>query len=165
MHFSIEGEITMKPTVTHATFTIQRSYPTAPERVFGAFADPEKKRRWYGGAEGRTAEIFEMDFRVGGNDRTQTRLGQNTPFPGVAMTNHTTYQDIQANRRIVFAYTMTIGDYRMSASLATVEFLATDKGTDLVFTEQGAFFENSDGPERREVGWNHLLDGMAAEVK
>jgi uncharacterized protein YndB with AHSA1/START domain len=165
MHLSIEEEINMKPTVTHATFTIQRSYPTAPERVFAAFADPEKKRRWYGGAEGRTAEVFEMDFKVGGNDKTQTRLGPNTPFPGVAMTNHTTYQDIQPNRRIVFAYTMTIGDCRISASLATVEFLATDKGTDLVFTEQGAFFENSDGPERREAGWNHLLDNMAAEVK
>ncbi len=59
---------------------------------------------------------------------------------------------------------MSLGDRRISASLATVEFTATDKGTDLIFTDQGAFFEGSDGPKMREQGWSHLLDGIAAEV-
>jgi uncharacterized protein YndB with AHSA1/START domain len=150
--------------VTHATFTIERSYPTTPERVFAAFADPQKKRRWYAEGEGKKPEIFEMDFRIGGTDRTQARLGPNTPFPGTPLVNQSTYQDIQTNTRIVFAYTMTLGDLRISASLATVEFIATDKGTDLIFTDQGAFFEGSDGPKMREVGWTHLIDGIAAEV-
>ena len=39
-----------EPSVTHATFVIERSYPKAPGRVFAAFADPDKKRRWF--AEG-----------------------------------------------------------------------------------------------------------------
>ena len=150
--------------VTHATFTIERSYPTTPERVFAAFADPEKKRRWYAEADGKKPEIFEMNFQVGGTDRTLTRLGPNTPFPGVPLVNQSTYQDIQTNTRIVFAYTMTLGDFRMSASLATVEFIATDKGTDLIFTDQGAFFEGADGPKMRQDGWNRLLNGIAAEV-
>ncbi len=40
--------------VTHSTFVIERSYPTSPERVFAAFADPAKKRRWFaeGGSSG-----------------------------------------------------------------------------------------------------------------
>ena len=105
------------------------------------------------------------DFRVGGEERTQTRLGPNTPFPGVPLTNHSIYQDIQTNKRIVFAYTMTLGDYRISASLATVEFVPIENGTSLLFTDQGAFFENSDGPKMREQGWSHLLDGIAAEVQ
>jgi len=46
-----------------------------------------------------------------------------------------------ANRRIVFAYTMSMGDRRFSSSQATVELLAAGKGTDLIFTEQGAFFK------------------------
>ena len=92
-------------------------------------------------------------------------MGPNTPFPGVTITNHTTYQDILPNARIVFAYTMTLGEKRISASLVTVEFLSSDSGTKLAFTYQGAFFPGADGPKMREEGWNHLLDCLAAEVK
>jgi uncharacterized protein YndB with AHSA1/START domain len=151
-----------KPSVTHATFVIERSYPVAPERVFAAFADPVKKRRWFRGS--RDAEELEMDFRVGGNERSRSLLGPDTPFPGVALTNHTNYQDILPNRRIVFAYTMTLGEQRISAALATVEMLPAGSGTDLIFTEQGAFFEGADGPKMREQGWRALLDRLAAEV-
>jgi uncharacterized protein YndB with AHSA1/START domain len=151
-----------KPAVTHSTFVIERNYPVTPERVFAAFADRAKKRRWF--KEDRDAEEFEMDFRVGGNERTQLRLGPDTPFPGVAVTNRTNYQDIVPNRRIVFAYTMTLGEQRISASLATVELLATEKGTNLVFTEQGAFFEGADGPQMRQQGWRELLELLATEL-
>jgi uncharacterized protein YndB with AHSA1/START domain len=153
-----------KRSVTHGTFVIERSYPTTPERVFGAFSDPTKKRRWFADGEGPQTEQFELDFRVGGNERTVRRMGDNTPFPGVALTNHTNYQDIVPNHRIVFAYTMTIGDRRISASLATVEFVPTEKGTDLIFTDQGAYFEGADGSKMREDGWNKLLDGITKEL-
>jgi uncharacterized protein YndB with AHSA1/START domain len=155
----------MKSNVTHSTFTIERSYPVPADRVFAAFADPAKKRRWFAEAEKRKAEQFEMDFRVGGKERTQVRMGPDTPFPGVVMTNHTTYQDIDPGRRIVFAYTMSVGEQRISASLVTVEFAASGAGTALLFTEQGAFLEMSDGPTMRQQGWNHILDGLDAEVK
>lgn len=105
-----------------------------------------------------------MDFRVGGVDRIRFRLGDSTPFPGLAIVNHTTYQDIVPNRRIVMAYTMTLGDKRFSASLVTLEFLPTEKGTDLLFTEQGAFFEGADGPQMREEGWRKLLESLVKEL-
>jgi uncharacterized protein YndB with AHSA1/START domain len=73
------------------------------------------------------------------------------------MGNDTTYLDIVANRRIVFAYTMSVGDRRMSASLATVELVPSGSGTRLTFTEQAAFFDRSDGAELRQEGWRALL--------
>jgi uncharacterized protein YndB with AHSA1/START domain len=45
----IMENIMEKLSVTHSTFVIERSYATTPERVFAAFSDPAKKRRWFCG--------------------------------------------------------------------------------------------------------------------
>ena len=147
--------------VTHSTFAIERSYPVPPERVFAAFVDPAAKRRWYGEHESMSVEEFQMDFRVGGRDHVRYRFGPNSPFPGAILANETTYQDIVPERRIVIAYTMAINDKCFSASQATFEFVPSADGTDLIFTEQGAYFEGSDGPKMREDGWRKLLDKLA----
>jgi uncharacterized protein YndB with AHSA1/START domain len=150
--------------VIHSTFVIERSYPKPPERVFSAFADAAKKRRWFAEGENHDVEEFEMDFRVGGAERIRYRFKEGTPFPGVALTNEGRYQDIVLNRRLVTASTMTLGDKRFSASLVTVEFLPADQGTVLICTHQGAFFEGADGPQMREAGWRHLLEQLAKEL-
>lgn len=148
-----------KSSVTHSTFVIERSYGAPPERVFAAWADPAQKRRWFAEDECGQVEEHELDFRVGGRERTR-RIIDSGPFKGTQVTNDTTYMDIVPNRRIVFAYTMTLGEKRISSSQATVEFLRDGNGTILAFTEQSAFFEGGDGPERREHGWQKLIDQL-----
>jgi uncharacterized protein YndB with AHSA1/START domain len=148
-----------KLSVTHSTFVIERSYPTTPERVFAAFADPAKKRRWFAESEEFGTREFEMDFRVGGSEHSRFNMKDGTP-----MANDTSYHDIEPNQRIVFAYTMSVGGRRISTSLSTIELLPTDKGTDFVYTEQAAFFEGSDGPKIREAGWSWLFERLAKEL-
>ena len=150
--------------VIHSTFVIERSYPATPERVFAAFADPAKKRRWFVEGDGHEVEHYELDFRVGGKERARFRFKDGTPLRGIACTNDTSYQDIVPNRRVVLASTMTVGDRCISASLVTVELLRSETGTDLICTHQGAFFEGADGPQMREAGWRKLLDQLATEL-
>ena len=153
-----------EPSVVHNTFVIERNYPTPPERVFSAFADPAKKRRWFAGEEGHEIEEFASDFRVGGIETLRFRLAEDTPFPGVALINEARYQDIVPNRRIVTASTMDLGGRRVSASLITFEFLPAEHGTDLICTNQSSYFEGSGGPELRQEGWRKLLDNLQQEL-
>ena len=151
-------------TAVHNTFVLERSYPKPPEDVFAAFADPDKKRRWYADSRGLEVVAFDQDFRVGGVERLQYRFNQGSPFPGAALVNEGRYQDIVPNRRIVMASTMAIGEKCFSASLATIELIPTDDGTEVILTHQGAFFEGSDGPEMREAGWRKLFERLTGEL-
>ena len=151
--------------VVHSTFTIERTYAAPPARTFAAFADPSFKRRWFLSGKGLTGEEYTADFRVGGLERSRftfTGGPPGAPPAGTKMGNDTVYLDIVRDRRIVFAYTMLVGERRMSSSLATVELTPTaDGGTRLLFTEQAAFFEPADGATLREEGWRRLLDKAA----
>ena len=150
--------------VIHSTFVIERSYPVDPARVFAAFTDPAKKRRWFAEGDGRELHDFQTDFKVGGKELTRFLYTGQSPVQGLEGANETTFQDIRPNSRIVLAYTMIIAGKRISSSQATFEFLPTENGTDLIFTDQGAYFEGSDGPQIREHGWRFLLEKLAAEL-
>ena len=153
------------PTVSHNTFVIRRHYPATVDQVFVALSDPAKKRRWFAEGDGFVVESFEMDFRVGGFERSRLRFTSGQPLPeGTPCANDTIFLDIVPNRRIVLAYTMTVGGNRISSSQSTFELVSADQGTDLFFTEQAAFFEGADGPQIRENGWLALLEQLEREL-
>lgn len=159
--------MTDQSSVAHSTFSIERTFPASPSRVFSAFADQATKRRWFAEGEGWEVQEFTGDFRVGGRELARFRFKGHVPGHGDTpeMRNDTTYQDIVPDRRIVFAYTMTVGEKRISASLATVEIVPSGDGTRLTYTEQGAFFEGADGPETRAEGWRALLEALGKELR
>src|ERR1700721_486156 len=101
-------ETMQQPTVNHSTFTLERSFPATPERVFSAFSDPAKKIRWFAGGPTRDVLRFDIDFRVGGRDSIRYRTSLDSPLKGAILSNETHYLEIQPNRRIVIAYAMGI---------------------------------------------------------
>ena len=149
----------MTPTAIHKSFTIERVYPTTAARVFAAFTDPVKKRRWFAEGEGFVVDSYSLDFKVGGFERSRFRYGDGPP-----MTNDCVYLDIIDQERLVFAYSMTIGGAPLSASLSTIELEATKGGTRLRFTEHTAFLDGNDGSESRREGSIGLLEALAREL-
>jgi uncharacterized protein YndB with AHSA1/START domain len=146
--------------VVHSTFSIERTYPASPARVFAAFANQGTKRRWFAEGEGWEIDEFTLDFRVGGKETSRYRF-QGGPLAG----NDTVYLDIVPDRRIVLAYTMLVGDRRISVSLATIEIAPEGSGTRFVYTEQGVYFEGTDDPAGREVGCRELFEKLGEELR
>lgn len=143
--------------ILHASFTIERTFPVPPERVFQAFADPAEKAKWWGGGDWEKLEST-FDFRTGGSETDVARSPE-----GMEVGFYLRYYDIVPNERLVYSYDMTNGPERASLSVATIEFEPTDDGgTRFVHTEQGTFLDGHHSPEGREEGTNGLIDQLGA---
>jgi uncharacterized protein YndB with AHSA1/START domain len=145
--------------IEHAQFTIERRYDVPPAEVFAAWASAEAKSQWLSGPEDWEVEPLELDFRVGGRERS---VG--APKGGPVTTYNAIYWDIVENERIVYTYEMLTEERRISVTLATVEFHADGDGTRLVLREDGAFLDELVDPALREDGWGTLLDALGREL-
>jgi uncharacterized protein YndB with AHSA1/START domain len=141
--------------IAHGDFVIKRSYPTAPAKVFAAWADPKLKAKWFGGGEESPAQIFE--FKVGGREYSAGKGPDGGDY-----TFDVRYQDIVPDQRIVYTYDMTLGGKRISVSLATIEFVPEGAGTQMIVTEKGAFLDGLDTVKQREEGTISLIDQLDA---
>jgi uncharacterized protein YndB with AHSA1/START domain len=151
--------------VIHDTFTIERTYPASPQRVFAAFASEEAKDAWGDTGDVTAADApqpSEFDFRVGGRERFSHKYqGTSYHYDGL-------YYDIVPEQRIVYSYEMYADDVRISVSLATIEFARSGDGTELTWTEQGTYLDGIDGaeaPELRRGGTIEMLDGLTTYLE
>lgn len=157
-------ETRVEPRVVHATCVVERSFSKPASIVFAALSEPDKVRRWM--VAGSHSELFEFqcEFLEGGRQILKYKMGPESPVAGAVITNEARFQHILPGERIVIASTMKMGDRIFSTSQVTFEVVPKENGTDLVITHQGAFFEGSDGPTRREHGWNALADNLLSVV-
>jgi len=151
----------MDRSAVHDTFTLDRHYDAAPERVFKAFADPRAKAQWFTGPPESKQENMSFDFREGGKETTTTIMDGGDSFAYLA-----TYTDIVPGERIVYTYEMTMNGRRISVSIATIELHPAESGgTDLVMTEQGVYLDGLDQPKFRREGTEQLLAAMEASLQ
>ena len=147
--------------VIHDTFTIERTYPVAPQSVFAAFASSEAKGVWgdTGNLENADGEagVSEFDFRAGGRERFGFKMD------GTTFRYDAHYYDVVPEQRIVYTYEMYADDARISVSVATIQFAKTEEGTALTWTEQGTYLDGIDGfeaPRLREEGTTEMIDNL-----
>jgi len=148
--------MTQRATV-HDTFVINRNFRFERQLVYGAWTSAAAKSQWFVGGAGWTAELRELDFRVGGREQVIGRKAG-----GSISRFDARYHEIVPGERIVYVYDMYIDAVQMSVSLATIEFQPHQEGTQLVITEQGVFLrpEGRDDARGREHGTNILVDQL-----
>jgi uncharacterized protein YndB with AHSA1/START domain len=141
--------------VVHDSFSLERTYPAAPPRVFAAWATIEAKSHWFGNEEGiEPVGEHTLDFRPGGREQLSAKAA------GSVYDFDSTYYDIVDGERIIWAYEMRMDGRRISVSIGTVEFFPAAGGTRLVLTEQGAFLDGLDTNEQRQEGTRQFLENL-----
>jgi uncharacterized protein YndB with AHSA1/START domain len=139
----------------HSTFSLERSYPSGPARVFAAWAEPAAKAQWFAGPDSE----HRLDFRIGGHEVTRGASSD-----GQVMTFESTYHDIVPSARIVYSSTLSVGDKVATVSLTTVEISPAGGGSRLVLTEQGTYLDGLEDPRWREQGTSDQLDALGADL-
>jgi len=141
--------------IVHATFTLERTYPLPPARVFEAWADPRIKARWFAG----NPDNYEMEFRPGGIEHNHA------VHEGKRITWESLYREIVPDERIVYTSVLSEDGTVATASLTTVEFVADVGGTKLVLVEAGAYLDGREQPAWREEGTGEWLDALGRHLK
>ena len=146
--------------VVHASFTITRSWPHPPAKVFNAFASEEAKSKWFAGLPGWEKHKRSFDFREGGREYMSGRHAG-----GTVSTFDCVYHDIVENERIIYSYVMELDGKRISVSQASIELKPEGAGTKFVLTEYGDYLDGYDDAGSREHGTNALMDLLGQSLR
>lgn len=142
--------------VVQGSFTLKRTYPVPPARLFRAWSDQRELSQWAAPADGWTHATETFDFSIGGVE--VSRFGPANEEPYVV---NSRFDDIVPNERIVTAFSISKGEARISSTVMCVEFLPVAGGTELVLTESGLFLDGQETPAMRETGTRFQLDQLA----
>jgi uncharacterized protein YndB with AHSA1/START domain len=140
----------VQSTVLQPSLTLKRRLKAPPAKVFAAWTDPEKMKRWMGPGE-ITAMRAESDTRVGGRYRIvmQAPNGEEYDVGGV-------YREVVAGEKLVFTWAWKSAPER--ESLVTLMLKPDGDGTLLTLTHEQ--FSDEDTRNGHEQGWNSSLDKL-----
>jgi len=137
-----------------STIRVTRRFAQSPERVFDAWLNPAKAKRFLFATPTGEMVRAEIDARVGGRftfiDR---RNGEDIEHVG-------TYLEIDAPRRLVFAF--AVPKFSTEHTTVTIEVTASGSGCELTLIHEGVL---PDYASRTEGGWSMILEGLAAAVR
>ena len=130
------------------SLTLTRRLSAPPEKVYAAWADPQKLAQWFGpGGVEEGSVNADIDLRVGGRYRISFNAkGTYNQVGGV-------YREVEPNRRLVFTWAWHSTPER--ESLVTISFKPEGGGTLLTFLHEQ--FADETARDNHARGWTELL--------
>jgi uncharacterized protein YndB with AHSA1/START domain len=137
-------------TAVKPSLTIKRRFNAAPAKVFAAWIDPEKIKRWMGPGEVKALQV-ESDPRVGGRYRwlMQAPGGEHHDVSGI-------YREVIPNQKLVFTWAWKTTPER--ESLVTVEIKPDGTSSLMTLTHEQLF--DAEARDRHQHGWNGAMDKL-----
>ena len=137
-------------TMTLETLRITRRFNAAPERVFDAWLDPMRARRWLFTSPTSERNITELDVRVGGKWSITDRRD------GVDYTALGEYLEIDRPRRLVFSFSMP--QFSPLSCNVIVDIVADGEGCILTLSQTDIA---PAALQPTEAGWKAMFDALA----
>ncbi|WP_224249497.1 SRPBCC family protein [Hyalangium gracile] len=135
------------------TVRVTRRFEASAERVFNAWLEPERARKFLFATPTGQMVRADIDARVGGSfcfvDR---RSGEDVEHVG-------TYLEIDRPRRLVF--TFGVPKYSSDNTRVTVEIVPRGTGCELTLVHEGVL---TDYVSQTEAGWGKILGGLEATL-
>ena len=135
------------------SLTLTRRFSAAPEKVYAAWADPQRLVQWFGPGSVEEGSVkADIDLRVGGHYRISFRAnGDYNEVGGI-------YREVVPNQRLVFSWAWHSTPER--ESLVTISIRPEGSGTLLVFNH--AQFADEKARDNHQRGWTDLLGKLEA---
>jgi uncharacterized protein YndB with AHSA1/START domain len=132
------------------SLTVKRRFNAPPAKVFAAWTDPEKVKRWMGPGEVKVLSA-DNDARAGGRYRwlMQSPAGEEHDVSGV-------YREVVANEKLVFTWAWKSAPER--ESLVTITFKPDGAGTIMTLTHEQ--FADEGARDRHNQGWTGAADKL-----
>jgi len=137
-------------TAVKPSLTIKRHLKASPAKVFAAWTDPEKIKRWMGPGEIVTVRA-ESDPRPGGRYLILMRTGNGEPHDVGGV-----YREIVVDQKLVFTWAWKSTPER--ESLVTVLLKPDGDGTLLTLTHE--HFADEETRDGHQYGWNGAFDKL-----
>ena len=133
-----------------ATVRVLRKYAADPDRLFDAWLDPEKARRFLFATPTGKMIKAEIDPRVAGRFLFVERRD------GTDVEHHGQYLEIDPPHRLVFSFWLP--QYSPDKTVVELDFAPLDLGCVITLTHEGVYDEFV---TRTEQGWTMILNGLA----
>ena len=140
----------MSAVAVKPSLTIKRRFNAPPEKVFQAWTDPEKVKRWMGPGEVKVLAA-NGDLCSGGRYRWLMRTPDNEEHDVSGV-----YREVIPNKKLVFTWAWKTTPER--ESLVTVTFKQDGSGTIMTLTHEQFFDE--DARDRHQYGWNGAIEKL-----